>query len=95
MDTPLLYLPAGKRREQAYATDVADGLKVYANEAADYAARMIRSLRAAGLKESEIDRLKDQLTDTFSSVQGGIDRVLDDEGLSSDGHQIDLTEVLP
>ena len=35
------------QRARRLVFDAADGLLVYANEAADYAARLIRSLRAA------------------------------------------------
>jgi nuclear transport factor 2 (NTF2) superfamily protein len=82
------------RRARRLVFDAADGLLVYGNEAADYAARMIRSLRAAGLREDRIESLKEKLEDTFADVQGGIDKTLDDEGLAADGHQIDLTEIV-
>lgn len=75
------------------AISAADGLLVYGNEAADCAARMIRSLRAAGCRESEIESLKEKLSDTFGCVQGALDKVLDDEGMAADCHQIDLSEV--
>ncbi len=85
---------AKKRTAQRFALEAANGLLTEGNLAADYAARMLRCLRNAGAKDQDLALLRDALSDTFGSVQGAIDRVLDDEGLAEDWHQIDLSEVL-
>lgn len=84
---------AHRRMAKSFAIDAADGLLTEANLAADYAARLIATLRNAGAGNLSIGALKDALTDAFGDCQGAINRALDGEGLAEDRHQIDLSEV--
>ena len=84
---------AHKRMAQRFATDAADGLKTEANAALVQATGLIRALRDAGARSLSIGAVKDALIDAFGDIQGGIDNVLDNEGLVADGYHVDISEL--
>lgn len=84
---------AHKRMAQRFATDAADGLKTEANAALVEAISLVRALRDAGARSLSVGAVKNALIDAFGDIQGGINRVLDNEGLVEDGYQIDISEL--
>lgn len=93
MDLPLLHLRTPRQAERAFAEDVADGLLVEANMAADYAARFLRCIKNAGLPLDKREALRDLILDGLGDVQGIINAQLDNQGVEFDRHQIDLSDV--
>ena len=82
-----------RQRARSFAVSAADGLLTEGRMAADYAARMLLALSGAGLSAAKIDALRDTVLDAFGDAQGGINRMLDEEHLYADQHQIDLSEI--
>lgn len=84
---------AAKRRAQHFAEVVADGLLSEAKTAMDEAVRLVQTLRGCGAGSISIGAVKDAIYDALGDAQGAINRELDKEGLATDRHQLDRSEL--
>ena len=94
MYTYTTQLRASNAIAREFALDAADCLYETGRRASFSAMTLLAHLQEAGASEADLNQVRAVLTDTFNSIQGGIDRTLDREGLATDRHQIDLSEVL-
>lgn len=96
MDTLYYISPsraAAKQMAKNLANDVATGLLSEAKDALAQAIGLVQTLRGCGAGSISIGQVKDAIYDALGDAQGCINRELDKEGLATDRHQLDRSEL--
>lgn len=78
------------------ADQAAEGQREAAQRAADTAVRLLAQLKEAGAPRDKVEDIRFiLLDDIFGTIQGEINRTLDNEGWAADLHQLELGELKP
>lgn len=76
------------------ADDAAEGQREAAQRAVDTAVRLLAQLQEAGAPRDKVEDIRFiLLDDIFGTIQGEINRTLDNEGWAADLHQVDVSEL--